>query len=336
MAYTPIHAWKRKDKLPSKDPQKIIYGEQLQDEFDAISVGIDGLNDQVEDIKIEIDGLGGNSGGGGTGGDYDDTQIKADLATETNARIAGDADLQTQIDNLPSGGGGASTWDELTGKPAEFPPEAHTQGWDTITDRPAEFPPEAHGHEEIAKDAAYIKYEGDTWKASPSMEVDGNLSVSGDSTLTGGLEVSGNIDASGSISVDGDLAITGKIEGDLTVNGNITIDGGQIVDPDGNPSGGLSTHVGPDAPDPAVEGQMWFNTNNGVLYVYYDNNGSPEWVAAGSASDGGTSTPSTHVGDTAPIDPVEGQMWLNSDDGYLYAYYENAGNPTWMAVEREA
>jgi hypothetical protein len=265
MAYTPIHAWKRKDKLPSKDPQKIIYGEQLQDEFDAISVGIDGLNDQVEDIKIEIDGLGGNSGGGGTGGDYDDTQIKADLATETSARIAGDADLQTQIDNLPSGGGGAGAWDELTGKPAEFPPEAH-------------------GHEEIAKDAAYIKYEGDTWKASPSMEVDGNLSVSGDSTLTGGLEVSGNIDASGSISVDGDLAITGKIEGDLTVNGNITIDGGQIVDPDGNPSGGLSTHVGPDAPDPAVEGQMW----------------------------------------------------LNSDDGYLYVYYDNAGNPTWMAVEREA
>ena len=40
MTYTPKHAWKRKDKLPSKDPQKIIYGEQLQDEFDAISLGI--------------------------------------------------------------------------------------------------------------------------------------------------------------------------------------------------------------------------------------------------------------------------------------------------------
>ena len=47
------------------------------------------------------------------------------------------------------------------------------------------------------------------------------------------------------------------------------------------------------------------------------------------------SAPSTHVGDTAPIDPVEGQLWLNTDDGYLYAYYDNAGNPTWMAVERE-
>jgi len=41
----------------------------------------------------------------GAGDDYDDSQIKADLASETEARIAGDADLQTQIDNLPSGGG---------------------------------------------------------------------------------------------------------------------------------------------------------------------------------------------------------------------------------------
>ena len=48
------------------------------------------------------------------------------------------------------------------------------------------------------------------------------------------------------------------------------------------------------------------------------------------------SAPSTHVGDTAPDSPTEGQMWLNTDDGYLYVYYDNAGDPTWMSVEREA
>jgi len=106
------------------------------------------------------------------------------------------------------------------------------------------------------------------------------------------IEYSG---ASGAELVDGDAYIrledgswvaspSMKFEGDLTVNGNITIDGGQIVDPEGNPASGSSTHVG----------------------------------------------------DTAPADPVEGQMWLNTDDGYLYVYYENAGNPTWMAVERQS
>jgi len=240
MAYTPIHAWKRKDTLLPGDPQKIIYGEQLQDEFDAISKGLSGPE--------------GQGGGSNTGGDYDDTQIKADLAAETQSRISGDANLQTQIDNLPSGGGGASTWDELTGKPEEFPPEAH-------------------GHEEIAKDAAYIKYEDDTWKASPSMEVDGNLSVSG-------LEVSGNIDANGSISVDGDLAITGKIEGDLTVNGNITIDGGQIIDPDGNPAADTNIPILDAPPESPELGEQWFSNADGYLYIWY----GAEWVAIGGTA----------------------------------------------------
>ena len=216
MAYTPIHAWKRKDILPPGDPQKIIYGEQLQDEFDAIAKEIGDLDGQTD-------------GGSNTGGDYDDTQIKADLAAETSARIAGDADLQTQIDNLPSGGGGASTWDELTGKPEKFPPEAHTQGWDTITGKPEEFLPAAHGHEGIANGAAYIKYEDDTWKASPSMEVDGNL----------------------------------------TVNGNITIDGGQIVDPDGNPAADTNIPILDTPPESPELGEQWFSNADGYLYIWY-------------------------------------------------------------------
>ena len=59
-------------------------------------------------------------------------------------------------------------------------------------------------------------------------------------------------------------------------------------------------------------------------------NGTDAWVD--TEYSGGSST---HVGDTAPADPVEGQMWLNTDDGYLYVYYNNGGSPTWMAVERQ-
>ena len=44
----------------------------------------------------DIDGW--NAGGSGTG--YDDTQIKADLATETQARIDGDAAIQAEVDDL--------------------------------------------------------------------------------------------------------------------------------------------------------------------------------------------------------------------------------------------
>ena len=125
MAYKPIHAWKRKDKLPSKDPQKIIYGSQLQDEFDAISDNLDLL------AQIDIDGDGNiNIPPELIDGLVDllgDKADKVDLEAEIAARIAGDQALQKQIDELDTGGGGgASSWDELTGKPTEFPPEAHT------------------------------------------------------------------------------------------------------------------------------------------------------------------------------------------------------------------
>ena len=55
MSYKPIHTWKRKDNLPSKDPQKIIYGTQLQNEFDAIAEGVGSLEEHVDQIQGEID-----------------------------------------------------------------------------------------------------------------------------------------------------------------------------------------------------------------------------------------------------------------------------------------
>lgn len=40
----------------------------------------------------------------------------------------------------------ATTWATLEGKPATFPPSAHTHLWADITDKPATFPPSAHTH----------------------------------------------------------------------------------------------------------------------------------------------------------------------------------------------
>ena len=52
---------------------------------------------------------------------------QVDLEKEIAERKAADADLQKQIDELPAdgGGGGVSSWNDLTDKPTEFPPESH-------------------------------------------------------------------------------------------------------------------------------------------------------------------------------------------------------------------
>ena len=210
MPYTPIHNYRRKDSLTPGDPDKIIYGADLQDEFDAIAsnlnllsqIDIDGdgnINIPPELIEGLVDALG-------------DKADQVDLEAEIAARIAADKDLQdqinaldpdgdrtvdwseiagkpstfppaahnhdgeyikdetdptvpahvkgitqTDIDNWNAGGGGASTWDELTGKPTEFPPEAHNQDWNTITNTPSEYPPEAHTHEQSEVDGLELR-----------------------------------------------------------------------------------------------------------------------------------------------------------------------------------
>ena len=373
MAYAPKHNFRRKDSLNPGDPDKIIYGADLQDEFDAIAenlnllsqIDIDGdgnINIPPELIEGLVDALG-------------DKADQVDLEAEIAARIAGDEALQKQIDALGGGGGGggAGTWDELTGKPTEFPPEAHTQGWDTITDKPAtyppeehtheqsevdgledrltaiegsissgggfvdapndgklygrqseawaevvipdaadpdwadiqnkpaEYPPESHDHEEITKDAAYIKYVVDKWEASPSMSVTGDLAVGGETSLNGNLSVDGGIDATGSISLGGDLAIGGKIEGDLTINGNITIGGGGSIS---NPSG---DEYLTDAP------------GDGSQYARQDG----AWAVVEGGGSG-----LIDVLDSPPSDAEEGQQWFSSTDGYMYMRY----GTEWVAI----
>lgn len=144
MPYTPIHNYRRKDSLTPGDPDKIIYGADLQDEFDAIAENLDVLS------QIDIDGDGNINIPPelieGLIEALDGKVDQSDLEAEIRARIEGDKALQDQIDSLGGGGGGASSWDEITGKPSTFPPEAHTHGWDQVTGKPTEYPPEAHDH----------------------------------------------------------------------------------------------------------------------------------------------------------------------------------------------
>ena len=57
-------------------------------------------------------------------------------------------DFSTTLDELPAIGasGDPVEWDEVEGKPEEFPPAEHTRSWDEITGKPEEFPPENHSH----------------------------------------------------------------------------------------------------------------------------------------------------------------------------------------------
>ena len=94
--------------------------------------------------------------------------------------------------------------------------------------------------------------------------------------------------------------------------------------------GGGSITVSPTAPtDPVpASGDLWWNSTEGELYVYYNDGSSSQWVAAAG--------PSVTVAATAPTG-YEGQLWLDSTDGSMYVYYTDPGgaNAQWIgAVSR--
>jgi hypothetical protein len=70
---------------------------------------------------------------------------------------------------------------------------------------------------------------------------------------------------------------------------------------------------------PDDTGSIWFNSENGIAYIYYDS----YWTSLAGSSG------APIISDTAPSDPVLGTQWFNSSNGKSYLYYSNA----WIEVD---
>ena len=84
-------------------------------------------------------------------------------------------------------------------------------------------------------------------------------------------------------------------------------------------------------PAERLEGTLWWNTEEGVLYVWFEDGDSEQWVIAVPQTDVDV-PPGTVIGETPPSDPEVGQLWWNSSDdsGRLYVYYEDANSQQWV------
>lgn len=103
-----------------------------------------------------------------------------------------------------------------------------------------------------------------------------------------------------------------------------------------------STETPPSNPQP---GDTWFDTSTGSFYIYYDDGGSQQWVGVGgrigatgpagtSSSSGGSSTggSSLSTGDTAPLNPSDGDLWFDTTGLTTYVYYNDGGSGQWVSA----
>lgn len=92
--------------------------------------------------------------------------------------------------------------------------------------------------------------------------------------------------------------------------------------------GGGGVTISATAPADPSEGDLWWDSDDGKMFVYYNDGTSSQWVDAAG--------PSVAVQSTAPTG-YEGQLWLDDTDGSMYVYYTDpgGGSSSWIgAVSR--
>jgi hypothetical protein len=155
-----------------------------------------------------------------------------------------------------------------------------------------------------------------------------NLTVTGDLTVNGNtvtlntanLEVEDNFillnsGVTGSPTLNAGIEVKRGTSTNVAIRWNETTDKWQFTT-DGTTytdlgAGGAS--ISDTAPASPVAGQIWFESDTGSTFVYYDSH----WIEIGASGMG------AYVADTAPTSPISGQIWFNSSNAGTYVYYDS-------------
>jgi uncharacterized protein YuzE len=92
-------------------------------------------------------------------------------------------------------------------------------------------------------------------------------------------------------------------------------------------STGSSVTTSDDQPSNPNDGDLWYETDSGSLYVYVVESGNGNWIETGGG--GGTSA-SVITQDDQPVSASDGNLWFDTDQGGLYVYVEENGVGNWI------
>jgi hypothetical protein len=81
------------------------------------------------------------------------------------------------------------------------------------------------------------------------------------------------------------------------------------------------------APTITIPGFLWWDSENGSLYVYYQDENSSQWVEAAPS---GAASAVARVSAAAPTSPNDGEIWWDTTSGNLYIYYNDGNSQQWI------
>jgi hypothetical protein len=91
--------------------------------------------------------------------------------------------------------------------------------------------------------------------------------------------------------------------------------------------GGASVTTSDGAPADPESGDLWYETDTGSMFVYYDDGDSQQWVEVGTAGVIAMTT-----SDTAPSSPSNGDLWFDTSTAKTYVYYDDGSSQQWVEV----
>lgn len=77
-------------------------------------------------------------------------------------------------------------------------------------------------------------------------------------------------------------------------------------------------------------GELGMNVYDGKLFMKRNNGGGDEIITFNS------NTATATVTDTAPSNPQNGDIWVNSDDGSLLVWYDDGSSAQWIQPRTQA
>jgi len=87
--------------------------------------------------------------------------------------------------------------------------------------------------------------------------------------------------------------------------------------------GGASVSVSDTAPSSPDVGDLWFESDTGDVFVYYDS----AWIDIG-----GTSVANIATSDTAPSSPANGDIWFETDTAKTFVWYDDGSSQQWVEI----
>lgn len=170
--------------------------------------------------------------------------------------------------------------------------------------------------------------------AAVTISLPANVTISNDLVVTGDLTVSGNTTTINTANLnveDSFILLNSGQTSTPTLNSGVEIergtstnvfirwdestdkwqftnDGTNYVD-----LGAGGATISETAPSPASAGQVWFESDTGQTFVYYDSH----WIEIGASGS------AAYVADNPPSNPILGQFWYDSSEASTYVYYDS-------------